>query len=217
MDYRQDVKRVSVILSLCVLALLVALPFAGADIVLNGGFEAPDVSPSPYIVAPPGTVAHWTITSGYVDLVDKSWWLPAEGDQSVDLNANGVAGSIRQDLVTGVGNIYSIDFALTGNWGAGPDTKTMQVWWDGSMVQQFDITEPAGWDTKTDMGWQYYTIGGLLATSSSTSLEFVSLTTGTTGPVIDDVSVTPEPGTLALMAIGLAGLVAARRRRKNEE
>ena len=33
----------------------------------------------------------------------------------------------------------------------------------------------------------------------------------------DDVSVTPEPGTLALMALGLAGLVAARRRRKDED
>ena len=215
MGHRRDVRGALLVVSVCVVALLAGLPFAGADLVLNGGFEDVDISPLAWLVAPPGQLTNWTITPGRIDVADKAWWDPAEGDQSVDLNHGG-PGTISQNLLTEAGATYQIDFALTGNWRGPPDTKSMQVWWDGNMVGQFDITEPVGWST-SNMNWQYYRISNMIASGSSTTLEFVSLTPGEGGPILDDVSVTPEPGTLALMALGLAGLVAARRRRKDED
>ena len=214
MGYRRHVRGALLVVSVCVVALLVGLPFAGADLVLNGGFEDVDISPFDYLTVPPTQLTHWTITPGRIDLVDKDWWDPAEGDQSIDLNHAG-PGSLSQNLLTEAGATYDIDFALTGNWRGPPDTKSMEVWWDGAKVAQFDITEPTGWST-SNMNWQYYRISNMTASSSSTTLKFVSLTAGEGGPVLDDVSVTPEPGTLALMALGLAGLVAARRRRKED-
>ena len=199
-----------------VFVLLVGLPFASADLVLNGGFEEPDISPLLASMVPPGSLTGWTVTNGNIEIVDNAYWQSAEGDQSIDMNAGGHAGSISQDIATGPGGMYYIDFALTGNWRLGPPTKSMQVWWDGVMVEQFDITKPVGW-SESNMGWQHYRIGKLAAGAGAfTTIEFVSVTDREYGPVLDDVSVTPEPGTLALMALGLAGLVAARRRRKED-
>ncbi|WP_156492013.1 PEP-CTERM sorting domain-containing protein, partial [Oleiphilus sp. HI0123] len=65
--------------------------------------------------------------------------------------------------------------------------------------------------------WNQYTYQ-FTATSSLSTLTFTSLDGGrdTTGNIFDDVKVTAvsEPGTIALFALGLAGLVATRKKMK---
>ncbi len=76
----------------------------------------------------------------------------------------------------------------------------------------------------TDMHWREesldFAVTQAMATTGVTLL-FHSLTTGYTGPVIDNVGVAfnsavPEPSVLALLAVGAAGGLIARRRRARE-
>lgn len=207
-------------------AALLTTP-AAAQLVQNGGFESsipvPPISFTTYNAGQ--NFGTWTVGFGSIDLIN-GYWSAASGTYSVDMDG-AQPGSIYQDLLTTPGSTYSLMFSMAGN----PNTnnvmgpiKSMRVFWNGLLAGTFtfDITghNPGA------MGWQPIALNSLLATQSVTRLEFQSGTVPGApgcyclGAALDDVAVaaevstTPEPASLVLMATGLAGIgVVVRRRR----
>ncbi|HZN64500.1 MAG TPA: choice-of-anchor C family protein [Tepidisphaeraceae bacterium] len=155
------------------------------NVLTGGGFESPPVAGQFQTFGAGQQMGSWTVESGSVDLV--AGWQDAEGNQSVDLSGAG-AGAIYLDLATVPGQNYVLRFAMAGNPEAGPAVKQMAVDFGGVRVAEptFDTT---GRNT-SNMGW---TRPGYLvtATGTTTRVRFASLTGGTAGPMLDDVSLRP--------------------------
>jgi len=148
----------------------------------------------------------WVVDHGNVDIVGTQW-RPATGLRSIDLNGNR-AGRIYQILDTTPGMEYVVDFALSGNWGGGPN-KTLRVT-AGSATQLYTVNTAS--NRGYSMNWATKQFS-FTAAGEFTTLRFASQNKGYWGAAIDDVTVTavPAPGAVALL--GLAGVVAGRRRR----
>ena len=154
---------------------------AAPNLVANGGFEMP-VRPAVDIyevTQMPG----WVVESGDLNHY-RTYWQPAEGAQSVDMNGLAPA-TIYQDLATAAGAPYRIRFALAAN-SYPQDVKRMEVWWGSALLDT--VTFDSRGRSTTNMGWVYkeYTV---TAPGASTRLRFKSLNTGPYGPALDDVTV----------------------------
>jgi choice-of-anchor C domain-containing protein len=210
--------RIVVSLFVCALTL-----HARGALLVNPSFEQP-VVPNPdfqYYYAGDTSITGWTIVGGSVDVLSTNWQAH-EGKQSVDLS--GVStGGLYQNINTTAGTTYRLGFWLAGNsefqgnFGTGPLIKMMKLSWAGSPVAtlSFDVTGK----TKTNPGWTFYSYD-LTATNPSTRLEFDSVTSGTAGPLIDDLSFVqiappasvPLPGGLGSGVLAAGTLLVARRR-----
>ncbi|MEJ7607553.1 MAG: choice-of-anchor C family protein [Bryobacteraceae bacterium] len=178
-----------------------------ANLLTNGSFEA-DVCSGAFCTT--GSLTGW-IVAGQVDLIN-SYWQPAQGQQSLDLNALSPA-TISQNFATNVGSLYSVSFALAGNPDGGTNLKTLNASAGSTTLPfTFDISGKS----KSNMGWIYQNFS-FIATQSTSTLSFQSTTTNGApyGPALDDVSVDaaiPEPATGFLFAGAAAGLALYRRR-----
>ena len=116
-----------------------------------------------------------------------SYFAPAEGTRSLELNAHVEEGAIAQSLITEPGRRYRVQFALAGNPNQGA-LKTLRVSAAGTHAEfAFDTTG----HTPTDMGWETKT-WEFVAQDVTTVLSFESLTAGTwAGPAVDNVVVQP--------------------------
>ena len=185
-----------------------AAPGCPAGLV-NGDFETPIIA-SAFI---PGvdryfavtTFGDWTLESGSIDLSGAGgFWENASGNQSVDLDGlENFPGTIYQDVPVTPGTTYKLRFAVAGNPDRSPTIKTMNVWWEGAIIDSisFDITGK----TRANMGYTYheYTV---TASSPLSRLKFESTTSPSGwGPVIDDVSVSCPATTTGLVPCGGTG------------
>lgn len=193
------------LIPLCVLG---GVSISSANIVTNGGFEQPQIATS-FIFLTNGSTAMngWTVQANSGQGVDhinatnlgNANWAHS-GTQAVDMAGSPGPGSIYQDLTTVNGQSYNVSFWLSSN--GGPFTNSLSVEWGGANVGTFSSP---GFGS-----WTQFTIGGLVATSSTTRLQFNGLFQGNQGALLDDVSVVPEPMTL----LALAPLAALARRRR---
>ena len=193
---------------------------AHANLVLNGSFEL-GIDPGVFINLPGGSTAidNWIVTGDGIDYVG-SGWQSSDGNRSLDLDGSvgspSPNGGVSQTFATTSGTRYVVQFDMAGNPGSGPTIKPMRV---SAAGQQSDFFFDITGQTSTDMGWETNQ-WEFMASDSSTTLEFRSLTTPPDtgwGPALDNVLVqaVPEPSTALslLVTILFFGGMASRARR----
>ncbi|MDB5998900.1 MAG: hypothetical protein JWP52_599 [Rhizobacter sp.] len=169
-----------------------ALPVSaetGPNLVTNGGFET-------------GDYAGWTATGlSFLAGVD------GLAAHSGDYGFAGGTGTLTQDIATVDGASYNIHFWLR-NDGATPNRFVVQ--WGGTTVfdssglgafeyQEF-VIDPIGMGSSTQLSLGFSNDFGFI--------EFDDVAVAAT------VAAVPEPSTCALFGLGLAGLIAWRRRQR---
>ena len=134
----------------------------------------------------------WTVDAGSVDWIG-TYWSAQNGSMSIDMSGAD-AGAISQTFATTIGNTYTVSFYLSGNPAGLPTVKTLDVSATGGTVGHytFDVTG----NTLANMNWTAE-VYSFLATSTSTTLSFVSTTPGLFGPAIDNVTVTETVPTMS--------------------
>jgi len=180
-------------------ALLVgaSAPAHAGDIVVNGGFETGDFSGWSVNDPSLGTF----VTSAF------GGYVPHSGDYFAALGASGLLGTVSQDPNTTAGSTYTLDYFLASD---GFTPNEFAVAWGGTTL--FDqVNIPA-------QGYVEYTFQ-VTATGASTNLTFFERDDN--GFLsLDDVSananVVPEPASLTLFVLGMAGIVGYRVRRRNK-
>jgi choice-of-anchor C domain-containing protein len=172
---------------------LAVLALAGATLAFTGPINGSFENNGTYVDGGGGfeqlnagdtSISGWTVDSGSVDWIGTYW--PAEdGSMSIDMSGAD-AGTISQTLATTIGNDYTVSFFLSGNPAGPPTVKTLDVSATGGPLSSFSF-DTAG-STLATMKWtpETYTF---FATTSSTTLSFVSTTAGAFGPAIDNVTV----------------------------
>jgi hypothetical protein len=195
---------------------------ANAQIVTNGGFEAPVVVDPCCNTSPPAVIPGWTATPN-VNVVNGTFSstngnLAFEGNQYLDLVGQGGTGSISQILTTDVGQLYTLSFAYSHNLfsGALVPPASAEVLVNGVLFGI--VTHNSG--TNANLDWQIFS-QNFLATGPTTTLTFNNLTGGINEGIFLDaigVAAVPEPATWAMMLLGFGAIGGAiRRQRKGEK
>jgi choice-of-anchor C domain-containing protein len=163
-----------------------------ANLIQNGSFESPSIWQTNSVVdylAGSTAMPDWTIGGNSIDLVGENYWDAEDGDQSVDLSGS-APGSVSQSLATTAGTNYTLTWYMAGNTNCGQPVKTMDVYWDGALVDAPTFNDSA--DSSTSMGWVELQLN-VQATGSSSAVEFADATPDQSqcGATLDNVSLVP--------------------------
>lgn len=206
-------------------SLFVLAATSQANLIQNGGFESPVVTPGSYIQYNAGDTftGGWVVGGHDVDLVSSTYaeagivFNSNSGLASVDLTGGGNSGanSVSQTIPTSTGMRYAVSFyvgraqsTVTGDY-SGPASISMTL-----LVNNTTQTFTNSNVLSGGIEWTLFTTS-FVAQGSSTTLTFTNQTSGASNFAgLDDVDVTAVPGPQALAVFGLGLLGRARRNRK---
>lgn len=179
---------------------------ANANLIVNGGFEDNNVAAGSWTYFSSAAVNGWE--GDNIEIWDNyGGVIAAEGTQYAELNAHPFDGSvfsIYQNFATVVGQTYDVSFFYRARVNSN---------------EQFSFsvdTLSALLNDHVVGSWSQYT-GSFVATSALSAITFTTYDTGTLGNFLDNVVVTAqanvvESSPLALLLIGLTGLVLIRKK-----
>lgn len=179
---------------------------ANANLIVNGGFEDNNVASGSWAYFSSAAVNGWD--GDNIEIWDNyGGVVAAEGTQYAELNAHPFDGSvfsIYQNFATVVGQTYDVSFFYRARVNSN---------------EQFSFsvdTLSALLNDHVVGSWSQYT-GSFVATGALSTITFTTYDTGTLGNFLDNVVVTAkanvvESSPLAMLLIGLAGLVLIRKK-----
>ena len=188
-------KLASLVATTIVAAALAGSASAGVNLVNNGSFET-------------GNFNGWTQTgnTGFNGVTCPGPGFQPDGNCAAFFGPVGSPGGISQTLITDADDAYTVNFAFQS---------------DGGIPNFFSATwTPQGGPTQTlvaitngpaTAGFQMYSFQVGMPGTTSATIAF-SFQDDPGFMFLDAVSVIPEPASVALLGIGLAGLWAGRRR-----
>jgi hypothetical protein len=197
--------------ALAIAVSLIAATSANAVTVSNGGFEGSTPN-APFQTLTGSALPGWTI-NGSIDLIG-SYWKPAEGSNSIDLNGN-AEGGISQSLSgLSAGTQYIVSFFISGNPDNGLDTKTATLTL-GTGTNPVSYTLSA-LNSKSMMDWKPVSYSFVADSGGSALFSLQSTTAGAYGLAVDgfSISAAPEPAAWGMMVLGFGVAGAAMRRRR---
>jgi hypothetical protein len=205
---------------------------ANANLILDGGFEFPTVSPGTYVDYAGGSnIGPWSVLGNDVIQVSTTYAEPwngmtafeaEEGLVSLDLTGAGNTGptdGVSQSFASTVGQKYSLSFWVGSAESIGPSNyydapSTVNLSINGGA--QVSYTNPV-FDLQTGYANWLQFVTTFTATGPSTSLAFYNGTSSASNLAgLDnvDVEAVPEPSGYAALGLGLLGLLGIRRRPK---
>ena len=162
-------------------AIAAGICSANAQLIINGGFEAPDTPSVLVINAGQNTIAPWVVGMHSVEVGDAigNGWVtgPAfEGAQFLDLNGLG-RGRLTQAFATTPGSRYTVNFAYTDNpvEPATPGPASARVRLFDGLGDRLNQTFSHTGAVSNDFHWIVFD-AQFTALQNTTSLEFTSLT-----------------------------------------
>ena len=222
-------KMMSLKTSIAVALFVAALP-AHANLVTNGSFEqytlpignlangqthGATLTSGQWTILYGTNVTGWNTSAGCnnpncgIELRNNVAGAASDGNIYAELDTN--YNSFASQLLTTTGALYHLTFDYSPRMNVAAGSNGIQVWWNGALAGTY-----TGSGSTTGNNWasqSLYLVGG----NPNTTLEFRAVgSSDGYGGSLDNVSVTvPEPGTLALLGLGLAGLGLAKRKKAN--
>jgi choice-of-anchor C domain-containing protein len=184
-----------------------AAPFQNGSFEIPGGFSENSFSTYRWNST---LITGWRVFDNDIDYGNFEWDA-SEGTHSIDLNGT-QPGGIEQTFDTIPATKYEVLFDIAGN----PNSiiiKTLEVNVTDNLTIEYSF-DTTGFD-RQNMGWTTRSYTFVASTNSST-LQFLSTTDGAGGPTLDNVrvNVVPIPSAICLFGSGLIGFVVLRRKFK---